>query len=461
MPLLEFARGVLFNLCVLLSFAAVLALVRAWTWKRSVEPRPWQVGLLFGVMAVVAMLFPVALQPGLFFDCRAGVIGTCALFGGPWAALASLPLPVVMRLEIGGPGVIPGVLELVLPAFLGSLFHAACRRSARDITLRCVGVAALVVGLGSYLLILALIVISMDARVLPGGPLAVMLIMVYGILSMGLLSALVLFLREHFAAIEALAESERRVRDSQKMAAIGQLSRKVAHTFMNSLGAIVGNAQMVRDGLSKPEDVRRQLDDIIETATRVSRLTGELLAFANPSPLRVRQMPLEKGIAAIRELLARTIGPEVEVAVDIEPGAGTIAMDPDQIEQAIVHLAVNGAEAMGGRGRLTVRVAPAHLSAKHLERLQAARSERDRHSGPFALLEVRDTGCGMDEETCSRMFEPFFTTKTTQRNAGLGLATVYSIVEMHNGLIEVASRPGRGTAVRIYLPVAEEDRDRA
>jgi len=455
MTILDFSRGVLVNLCVLLAFAAVVALVRAWTWKRSIEPQSWQVGLLFGVMAIVAMLFPVAVRPGLFFDCRAGVIGTGALFGGPWAALASLPLPIVLRLHLGGPGMAPGVLELILPAILGSLFHAACRRAHREITLRCVALAAVAVGLGSYLLILATILAFMDASLLPGGPMAVTLVMLFGMVSMGLLSALVLFAREHFDTIDALAESERRVRNSQKMAAIGQFSRKVAHSFMNSLGAIVGNAQMVRDGLGKPEDVRQQLDEIIETATRVSRLTGELLAFANPSPLRMRRMPLAKCTTGIRELLARAIGPEVEVVVDADPAAGTVAMDPDQIEQAILHLALNGAEAMSGRGRLTVRVAPARLSAKERERLQAERGERDRHDGSFALLEVRDTGRGMDEETCSRVFEPFFTTKPDRRNAGLGLATVYNIVQLHNGLIDVSSRPGKGTAFRIYLPVVE------
>jgi signal transduction histidine kinase len=288
------------------------------------------------------------------------------------------------------------------------------------------------------------------------GPMGIVLVILNTALSMGLLSGLILLEQKHFDAVEALADSERRMRHSQKMAAIGQLSQKVSHGFMNALTAILGHAQVAKDRAEGSPDIQKHMDGIIETVGRVSHLSGELLAFANPAPLRVRRMDLSRCTVGIREILAKAIGPGIDVVVESDTKVGDVDYDPNQIEQAIVHMAVNAAEAMAGSGRLTISVSRADLSREEAARLQAGTHEGDRHKGPFAVITMRDTGCGMSEETSARVFEPFFTTKTEQGNVGLGLSTVYSIVQMHNGFIDIDSQPGRGATFCIYLPIVND-----
>jgi signal transduction histidine kinase len=151
-------------------------------------------------------------------------------------------------------------------------------------------------------------------------------------------------------------------------------------------------------------------------------------------------------------MLASALGSEVEVVVEVDPDAGLVKVDPARIEQALLHLAVNGAEAMSMRGRLALRAARADLPEQERQRLEAGTLPRDRHAGDFVLITVTDTGCGMTSEQLSHIFEPFYSTKTARSNAGLGLATVYNIVKLHNGHIDVQSQPGHGTTFLIYLP---------
>jgi two-component system, cell cycle sensor histidine kinase and response regulator CckA len=139
--------------------------------------------------------------------------------------------------------------------------------------------------------------------------------------------------------------------------------------------------------------------------------------------------------------------------VEVDPDAGLVKVDPARIEQALLHLAVNGAEAMSKRGRLTLRAARADLSEQERQRLEAGTLLRDRHAGDFALITVTDTGRGMTPDQISHIFEPFYTTKKDRANAGLGLSSVYNIIALHNGYIDVQSQPGCGTTFLIYLPV--------
>ena len=448
----EFAKGVLLNSCILLAFAALCGIVGGWSARMRRTIAPWQTGLLFGGMAVVAMLFPVEASPGILFDCRSGVIGSAALLAGPVAGLLSIPLPLAYRLYLGGGGLLPGLMEIVLPALLASLCHTWFKRGGVSLTLSRVVTSSIAVAVASNMLIVTFITIVMPASRAIIGPLGILLVTVNAAAAMALLSSLVLLEQEHFTAVESMADNERRMRHSQKMAAIGQLSRKVAHSFINALTAILGNAQLAKDYADDTPRVRESMDEIIQTVGRISNLTRELLSFANPGPLRVSRMDLSKCTSGIRELLEKAIGPNVEVVIDTDAPAGTVEVDPDQVEQAIVHMAVNAAEAIRDNGRITIRIAPARLSKKDRARLQAGTRPEHRHDGPFALLSVSDTGAGMADETCARIFEPFFTTKESRENAGLGLATVYNIVQLHKGHIDVTSRPGHGTTFSVYFP---------
>ena len=452
---LEFARGVLVNLFVLFAFVALCAMARGWTVKPRRPAAPWHTGLLAGVTAVFAMLFPVVLRTGMIFDCRAGVIGAAALLGGPVTALVSLPLPLAYRIGLGGTGAVPGVFEIALPALWGTLCHVWLSRRRATLTMKHIIVSSLVVGAATNGPIFLYVSTLLPAGALELGPLGVVLVLLNTAVAMSLVGALVLAERRHYEAVIGLADSERRMRHSQKMAAIGQLAGTVAHNFTNALTQILGNAELAQKQPDTPPHVKELMEGIIGTVERMSRLTGELLAFANPNPLRVRRMDLSKCTGGIRELLAKALGPRVEVVIDAGRPAGLVDVDPDQVEQAVVHMAVNAAEAMPDGGRLTVAVSHATLSQADVHRLQVDRRETERHEGEYAVLSVTDTGHGMTEEVRSRIFEPFFTTRKAQGNVGLGLSTVYNIVQLHNACIEIDSRPAAGTTFRIYFPIAE------
>lgn len=458
MTIFKFAGGVVVNLFVLLGFVAIWALVRGWSARRQRAVDSWRTGILFGGMAVVSMLVPVAAHPGMIFDCRSGVIGAAALLAGPAAALASLPLPIIYRLYLGGGGTLPGLLEIFFPAVLGSLCHLWFKRRGETLTLRRILFASLFVGMLSNSVIVSLIRIFMPQEILQLGGAGILLVIFNTPVSMAVLSSLIVLEQTHFEAVATIADSERRVLHSQKMAALGHLLRKIAHTYVNALTAIMGNAQLAKSSAPDNAQVGRLMDEVVQTVDRVSRLSGELLAFSSPRPLNLRNMDLGKCVVGIRAMIDEALGPQIEVEINTDHAVGHVNVDPDRIEQAIMHMVVNAAEAMSAEGRLTISVSTANLSEKELDRLQAGVHEDARHQGQFAVLSIQDTGCGMSKETALRVFEPFFTTKPDKENTGLGLATVYSIVQQHGGFIDVKPRPGQGSTFLVYLPIAEEPR---
>jgi signal transduction histidine kinase len=267
---------------------------------------------------------------------------------------------------------------------------------------------------------------------------------------MALLTKLILLEQRHFHVVQAFSEVERRMLHSQKMAAVGQMSHKIAHSILNTLTVIMGQAERAK---REARQVEPLMDEIIASVNSLAEMTGELVTFSVPSTLRCRKMDLSRCLVGVDRLLSKVIGPEVEVVVDGRRDAGLVDVDPNRIEQIIVHMAINAADAMSGRGRLTISAQRAELSESERARLQAGVHERDRHRGDFALLSVQDTGCGMTEEVAQRIFEPFFTTKERRDCAGLGLASVRNIVQTHRGFIDVRTQPGCGTTFLVYLPV--------
>jgi signal transduction histidine kinase len=351
---------------------------------------------------------------------------------------------------------VPGLAEIFLACALGTVCHLLHKRRRDRFALRQVLADSMVVGFGTNLA-LALILLSDTlmngaAEIGFAGAAAVFLV---APVSMGLLSTLVVLEQRHLNAVESLAETERRMWHSQKMAAIGQLSHKIVHSILNYLTVIVGDAEMARHESRDPAKVNARMDSIMRTVEHMSQMTGELVAFAMPGTLRFRKMDLSKCLVGIDLMLAKVIGSGIEVEVERGRDVGVVEVDPNRIEQVLLHLAINASEAMAGAGRLTIAAAEADLSEKELVRLQAGVRERDRHRGRFAVLSVQDTGCGMADDVACRIFEPFFTTKQKGDNAGLGLSTVYNIVQLHRGFIDVHSSPGAGSTFFIYLPVIE------
>jgi CheY-like chemotaxis protein len=197
------------------------------------------------------------------------------------------------------------------------------------------------------------------------------------------------------------------------------------------------------------------LDEIMDASNRVAALTSQLLSFANRQTISLRVMDMNKAIIGIEEMLQRTVGDDIHVTVQAADEPVYAKIDPAQIEQVIVHMAVNSRDAMPNGGQLTIEASSVKLSSAEAVQLQDGATEENILAGDFAVLTVSDSGCGMTDEIKARVFEPFFTTKGTSRSTGLGLSTVYGMIKRHGGHITLYSNINRGTTFTIYLPVAE------
>jgi signal transduction histidine kinase len=429
--------------------------LRAWSVLLASEVNLWLAGFLFGAMAVITMMIPLMNQKGLVVDCHVGVIGSTALLGGPQAALASILFPCVYLISLGDTDLLNGLLGIVVPCVLGVLCNLWYRRR-KDywLTLRQVFVFSFLVGLGTNLAVSGY---YMFEAVMNGfaniGLAGAVIIFFVSPITMALLCTLLVLEQRHSEAVLLLAETERRMLYSQKMAAIGQLAHKISHSVLNSLTLIVGEVALAKTGNMEPVRLNTCLDNINSAAECLSKVTGELVAFATPGAMRYLRLDLSKCLAGVKQMLSEMSGPDIQIVVKGEHAAGLVDVDPDRIEQVIMHLAVNALEAMSNPGRISVTVAAANLSARDHARIQSGVHRKNLHHGTFAVLSVQDTGCGMTEEVVHRIFEPFFTTKERRENVGLGLSTVYNIVQRHHGFIDIKSSLGAGTGVHVYLPV--------
>lgn len=247
-------------------------------------------------------------------------------------------------------------------------------------------------------------------------------------------------------AERALRDSEEQLRQSQKMEAIGRLAGGVAHDFNNLLTAILGYAQMLEEELLSEGRSAEEAQEIRKAATRATSLTRQLLAFSRKQVLQTRVVNLGSIVSDMDKMLRRLLGEDVDLATETEGGLYAVKVDPGQMEQVILNLAVNARDAMPTGGRITLRTCNLLVDANRAE------STAHLKPGAYVLLEVIDTGEGMDLETQAHMFEPFFTTKGKGKGTGLGLSTVYGIVCQSGGEIWVESAPGQGTTFRIAIP---------
>ncbi len=239
---------------------------------------------------------------------------------------------------------------------------------------------------------------------------------------------------------------ERELRQAQKMEAVGQLAGGVAHDFNNIMGIITGYSDLARDHLAPDDPVSHHLSQIKAAAVRAVNLTRQLLMFSRKQVVFPKVLNLNSLIENVMKLLGRTIGEDIQLSFVPEPSGGNIVADPGQIEQILMNLAVNARDAMPAGGRIAISVQNVDLDETyHLQHEPVV-------PGPYVMLSVSDNGCGIDEETKSRVFEPFFTTKEPGKGTGLGLATVYGIVKQSGGYIYIYSEVGKGTTFKIYFP---------
>jgi PAS domain S-box-containing protein len=240
---------------------------------------------------------------------------------------------------------------------------------------------------------------------------------------------------------------QRQLLHSQKMEAIGRLSAGVAHDFNNCLLAIFGYSDLLLERYQEDPFLTRNLTGLKEAGQRAAALTKQLLAFARRQPMETRVMGLNGVVSGLEKMLQRLLGEDIHLETALHPELGKVKIDPGQIEQVVVNLAVNARHAMPSGGRLSLRTEP-------LEVLADRPAPHDLPPGTYVRLSVTDTGMGMDAATLGRVFEPFFSTKG--EGTGLGLSTAYGIVRQSGGHIFVNSAPGKGACFSIYLPVTQE-----
>jgi signal transduction histidine kinase/CheY-like chemotaxis protein len=236
---------------------------------------------------------------------------------------------------------------------------------------------------------------------------------------------------------------------ARKMEAIGLLAGGVAHDFNNLLTVILGRSGLLRSRIGSEDPLRRHVDLIEETSKRASALTRQLLAFSRRQPFHARLVDLNAVVRDMEPMLRRLIGEDVRLQTTLLATPAWVRADQSQLEQVVLNLVVNARDAMPRGGHLTLATRTAEVDAAFVDRHPGARV------GRYAVLDVTDTGEGMDATIRSRVFEPFFTTKEPGKGTGLGLATVYGIVKQSDGNVWVRSEPGHGTTFEVYLPLAE------
>ena len=250
--------------------------------------------------------------------------------------------------------------------------------------------------------------------------------------------------------VEQIARREQiesQLRQSQKMEALGQLTGGIAHDFNNMLGVIMGAHDLISRRIKKGDfGIQRFLDAAISATERAAVLTQRLLAFARQQPLTPQPLDANKMITNMSDLLQSTLGENIQIETVRTAGLWTVNADAQQLESAILNIAINARDAMPEGGKLTIETGNTYLDDAY------CRQNPEVEPGQFVLIAITDTGAGMPAEVVARVFDPFFTTKPTGKGTGLGLSQVYGFVKQSSGHIKIYSEPNAGTTVKIYLP---------
>lgn len=251
------------------------------------------------------------------------------------------------------------------------------------------------------------------------------------------------------------SRAEEALRQAHKMEAVGQLTGGIAHDFNNMLTGIIGGINVAKRRIAsgRLEDVDRFMDAATESANRAAALIARLLAFSRRQTLDAKPLEVNTQLIAMEELLGRTLPETITIEIIPNEGVGNVVADANQLESALLNLAINARDAMPNGGRLTIE------SIRTFIDLKEARMSPGIKPGPYVVIAVTDTGVGMPPEILSKVFEPFFTTKPIGQGTGLGLSMIYGFAQQSGGTVRIHSQPGEGTTIRLFLPATDEVRD--
>ena len=255
------------------------------------------------------------------------------------------------------------------------------------------------------------------------------------------------------AEIAERRQAEAKLAQAQKMEAIGNLTGGVAHDFNNLLQVISGNLHLLSKDVAGNERAERRIGNAMAGVSRGAKLAAQLLAFGRRQALEPKVVNVTRFVRGMDEMLRRAIGEAIEIETIGGGGLWNTFVDPAQIENALLNLAINARDAMDGSGKLTIELANAHLDDDY------ARLHDDVTPGQYVMLAVSDTGCGMPPEIVAKVFEPFFSTKSEGKGSGLGLSMVYGLVRQSGGHVKIYSEIGHGTTIKLYLPRALQTED--
>lgn len=255
--------------------------------------------------------------------------------------------------------------------------------------------------------------------------------------------------------MEAMRRTEAALQQSQKMETIGKLTGGVAHDFNNLLQVIGGNLQLIARRAGDLPEIRKRVENAMNGVERGAKLASSLLSFARRQPLEPKAVKIGRLLGSMEDMMRRALGEEIDVEMVMSGGLWTTEVDPAQLENAILNLAINARDAMDGAGKLTIEVGNALLDASYCA------SHADVAPGQYVMLAVSDTGSGMPQEVIDQAFEPFFSTKPEGKGTGLGLSMVYGLVKQSGGHVKIYSEVGEGTTIKIYLPRSHQVEDHA
>jgi len=253
----------------------------------------------------------------------------------------------------------------------------------------------------------------------------------------------------------AMRRTEAALQQAQKMETIGKLTGGVAHDFNNLLQVIGGNLQLIARRAAAQPEIMKRVDNAMNGVERGAKLASSLLSFARRQPLEPKAVKIGRLLGSMEDMMRRALGEEIDVEMVLSGGLWTTEVDPAQLENAILNLAINARDAMDGAGKLTIEVANAALDASYCA------THTEVAPGQYVMLAVSDTGSGMPQDVIDQAFEPFFSTKPEGKGTGLGLSMVYGLVKQSGGHVKIYSEVGEGSTIKIYLPRSHQAEDHA